>query len=229
MVTVYRIRAAPCRPFLFSSSTVLAHTGTKSAAGDSAKSSENDHGVSVGLPREKHDTKAAWLWDNTSFNLELNRKEVEVVVVQILRQGSRKKSLLTARGWKHKTKQETSSFCCYSRVGSGGLSVWAYAPITSDIMPFEAGDPGASSKFRMGTLWKNLMSKEGRGQTLRSKVKYRHYGPTQGKHRLGKAARTGAMGAALVPVLQRVPRMGDEPRHILIKNNDTDRSPPFAL
>ncbi|KAK1639691.1 hypothetical protein BDP81DRAFT_181723 [Colletotrichum phormii] len=107
MVTVYLIRAAPCRPFRFFSSTVPAHTGTKSAARDSAKSSENDHGVSVGLPREKHDTKAAWLWDNTSINLELNRKEVEVVVVQILRPGSRKKSLLTARGRKPKTNQET--------------------------------------------------------------------------------------------------------------------------
>lgn len=127
-------------------------------------------------------------WDNTSFNLELNRKEVEIVVVRMPRPGSRKKYLLTARGWKPKPNQETRGhllLVCSSRyvlwsslrfgpfrlricftfprrsLGSGGLSVWAYAPITSDIMPFEAGDPGAPSKFWMGTLWKNLMSKEG--------------------------------------------------------------------
>ncbi|KAK1542839.1 hypothetical protein CPAR01_06226 [Colletotrichum paranaense] len=190
-------------------------------------------------------------WDNTSFNLELNREEVEVVVVRILRPGSRKKPLLPARGWKSKTQPRdtwTPSCCLFQSVrvvvesslwsisssdlllyftrrslGSGGLSVWAYAPITSDIMPFEAGDPEAPSKFWMGTLWKNQVSKEGRANnSTQSQISTQRSNPTQEKkHQLGKSARTGAMGAALVPVLQRVPRMGDEPRHILIKNTHT--------
>ncbi|KAK1508646.1 hypothetical protein CTAM01_02432 [Colletotrichum tamarilloi] len=114
LVTVYRIRAAPCRPFRFPSSTVPAHTGTRSAAGNSAQCSENDHGVSsVRVVVESS------LWSISSSDLLL---------------------YFTRRS-----------------LGSGGLSVWAYAPITSDIMPFEAGDPEAPSKR------KNISSESPRG------------------------------------------------------------------
>ncbi|KAK1481433.1 hypothetical protein CCUS01_04546 [Colletotrichum cuscutae] len=139
LVTVYRIRAAPCRPFRFPSSTVPAHTGTRKRPWRLGWTAE----------REKHDTKTACLGTTHLSILNLVEKKLRLNPYFQHEDGSPKPNQETLESslWSISSSDLLLYFTRRS-LGSGGLSVWAYAPITSDIMPFEAGDPEAPSNVQ---------------------------------------------------------------------------------